>query len=207
MKLILKFIICTAILTSYTHSAYAFKSAGALGVTLGAQGIGIEGRTPISSNIFARLGFNYFTFNHNANNSKMNLTLLSVPLMLDIHPFDNSGFKLSAGIAYNGNKLKASTTKVGNEVGLVTGRLKWDNEFAGIASIGYDGSFNTGSPWSFNCEAGVMYTGDPKISISTTFDNSGKLQKTLERNLNKHKKYLRLYPVLSLGFKYAFSAI
>lgn len=108
---------------------------------------------------------------------------------------------------YNGNKVKATTTRVGNKVGLVTGRLKWDNEFAGIASIGYDGSFHSGSPWSFNCEAGIMYTGDPKIAISTTFDDNGKLQETMERNLNRQKKYLRLYPVLSLGFKYAFSAI
>lgn len=207
MRLILKFITCTTILISMIKPAYALKSAGALGAKIGSQGVGIEGRTPISRNIFVRLGVNYFTYDNNSNNSKINLTLLSVPLMLDVHPFDNSGFKLSAGIAYNGNKVKATTTRVGNKVGLVTGRLKWDNEFAGIASIGYDGSFHSGSPWSFNCEAGIMYTGDPKIAISTTFDDNGKLQETMERNLNRQKKYLRLYPVLSLGFKYAFSAI
>lgn len=207
MKLILKLITCTAILTTHIHAAYAFKSAGALGAKIGSQGIGVEGRTPISRNIFARLGVNYFTYNNNEKNNKIDFTLLSIPLMLDIHPFDNSGFKLSAGIAYNGNKFKASTTKVGDEAGLVTGRLKWDNEFAGIATIGYDGSFHTGSQWSFNCEAGVMYMGDPKISISTTFDDGGKSQRDMEEKLNRHKKHLRLYPVLSLGFKYAFSAI
>lgn len=204
---IIKVITAGVIVLSFIQPTYAFKSAGALGAKIGSQGIGVEGRTPISRNIFARLGVNYFTYNNNAKNNKIDFTLLSIPLMLDIHPFDNLGFKLSAGIAYNGNKFKASATKVGDEAGLVTGRLKWDNEFAGIATIGYDGSFHTGSQWSFNCEAGVMYMGDPKISISTTFNDGGKSQRDMEEKLNRHKKHLRLYPVLSLGFKYAFSAI
>ena len=52
MRLILKFITCAAIFTTHIHSAYALQSAGALGATIGSQGIGIEGRTPISRNIF-----------------------------------------------------------------------------------------------------------------------------------------------------------
>ena len=186
------------ILTIYIKPAYALQSAGALGMKLGTQGIGIEGRTPITHNIFARMGLNYLSLNKKDEDGAISLTLLSVPLMLDLHPFNESGFRLSLGLAYNGNKIKAKTTKVDNEVGLVTGKLKLGNEFAGIASIGYDSSFKNYSHWSFNCEAGVMYTGDPKLSISTTIDDSGRLERNMQRQLNKQKKNLIIFLIFIL---------
>ena len=58
--------------------------------------------------MYGRFGVNYLHYNHSLNDGALNykgkLTLLTVPLMLDYHPFDNSGFRVSAGIAYNGNK-------------------------------------------------------------------------------------------------------
>jgi len=101
-----------AVSTMLSSSAYAMESTVALGPKIGTQGIGAEVRAPLAENFFGRLGFNYFTYTHNLNDGKIKLkgklTLLSAPIMLDWHPFEESGFRLSAGVAYNGNKVKAT---------------------------------------------------------------------------------------------------
>ncbi len=84
----------------------------ALGPKIGTQGIGAEASAPLAENFFGRIGINYFTYTHNLNDGEIKLqgklTLLSAPIMLDWHPFGESGFRLSAGVAYNGNKVKAT---------------------------------------------------------------------------------------------------
>ncbi len=102
---IIKVISAAVIVFSFIKPVYALQSSGALGMKIGSLGVGIEGRTPINNNIFVRLGVNYFPLEIKQNNAVMNVTLLSVPLMLDFHPFDDSGFRVSGGVAYNGNKL------------------------------------------------------------------------------------------------------
>src|SRR6185503_21268117 len=98
---------------------------------------------------FARLGANYFTYNKNYNSGsiqyKAKLTLLTAPLMLDYHPIENSGFRLSAGIAYNGNKIKATARPISNvtlngrvyrpqQIGSVTADLKLGSNIGGIVA-------------------------------------------------------------------------
>jgi hypothetical protein len=97
------------------------------------------------------------------------LNLFTVPLMLDYHP-TGSGFKISAGVAYNGNKatLKAKTSKtvyINNhrytptELGEIKSTVKLGNDIAPIISLGYDSSFISDGPLTLNFEAGLMYAG------------------------------------------------
>ncbi len=196
----------------------------AIGAKLGTTGFGIEGRSPIKDNLYGRLGVNYLNYNHSvgkkgALNYKGKLTLLSVPLMLDYHPFDNSGFRISLGVAYNGNKFVAtakpnkSVNLYGNvytpqDLGTVKSKLTPKNKVAPILTIGYDGSFISKNPWSFNAEAGVMYSGKTKLKISATGlarqqpTMLNDLNREANKNLNKVKKYLEYFPIFSIGFKY-----
>lgn len=213
--------------TTVISTATVFADVVAIGPKIGTQGIGIEGRAPVMENTYVRLGVNYFTYSKNFGNGNINykgkLTLLSAPLMVDYHPFDNSGFRLSAGIAYNGNKvtIKATPSKditikgrtyTKDEIGSITGKVKLGNPVAALLTIGYDSSFVGQNPLSFAFEAGVMYTGSPKASVSATGRAAnGPKQKQfladLDSDANKNfksKSYLKFFPVLSIGVKYSF---
>lgn len=214
-----------AILTSLNSSVYATDGIVAIGPKIGIQGIGVDARAPITESLLGRIGFNYFSFSKSKvaieGNLKLDATLrlLSVPVMLDWHPFENSGFRLSGGVAYNGNKLSLKGTANGPvtinnitypaaQIGSVTGTLSLGNTLAGLATIGYDSSFVKDGAWSFNFEAGVMYTGSPKLSISATGTGGQTVKDVLDRAIKEDsgswKKYLKYYPILSLGFKYKF---
>ena len=101
------------------------------------------------------------------------MNLLTVPLLLDYHPFPESGFRISAGIAYNDNKVTATatpnkpvtiynTTYQPASLGTVKAKLTMTNKIAPIFAIGYDSSFINNKSWSFNAEAGIMYQGKEK---------------------------------------------
>jgi hypothetical protein len=210
----------TAILASEIAMADTF----AIGPKIGTQGLGLEGRARINDNLIARLGVNYFQYNHTYTEGgvsyKGKLQLLTVPLMLDFHPMDNSGFRVSAGVAYNDNNLKANA-KASNsviinghvytpsQIGQMSTKLTLGNKIAGIASIGYDSSLMGPNPFSFSFEAGVMFSGDPKLRVKTTGLAATRQEvRDYESNareaLNQVKKYLRYYPILSIGVKYSF---
>jgi hypothetical protein len=218
--------------TTLSATAVLADPIVAIGPKVGTQGIGIEGRAPVAENTFVRLGANYFKYNHNykdddfANSGaavkfKGSLTLLTVPLMVDYHPFDNSGFRVSAGIAYNGNKLDLKASPAQNvkingntytpaQVGSIKGKLKLGSTIGGLLTLGYDSSFVGNNPLSFAFEAGVMYSGQPKLSISATGEVGKQTQfiSDLRNDANDAiksvKNYLRFYPIVSLGVKYSF---
>ena len=218
-------ILAVSALLSTTAYANNNDSMVALGAKIGTAGVGIEGRAPIADNLYGRFGVNYLHYNHSLDKGSLNykgkLTLLTVPLMLDYHPFDNSGFRVSAGVAYNANKITATAkpnktvTLYGHnyskaELGTVKSKLTLGNKIAPIVSIGYDSSFISDSSWSFNAEAGVMYSGKAKIKVSATGVAANQQQKIDDLNrdanksLNKVNKYLKFFPIVSIGFKYNF---
>ncbi len=218
-------ILAVSALLSTTAYAGNDDSMFALGAKVGTAGVGIEGRAAIADNLYGRFGVNYLHYNHSLDKGSLNykgkLTLLTVPLMLDYHPFDNSGFRVSAGIAYNGNKVTATAkpnktvTLYGadyapEDLGTVKSKLTLGSKIAPIVSIGYDSSFISESSWSFNAEAGVMYSGKAKIKVSATGlaandqEVIGDLNRDANKSLNKVKKYLKFFPIVSVGIKYNF---
>jgi hypothetical protein len=223
MRTINKISTVLALSTALCSTAYADNAFVAIGPRISTQGIGLEARTPIADGFFGRINGNYFQYTKNYNDGEIDLkgklTLLSVPIMLDWHPFEGSGFRLSAGFAYNGNKLKATGTAAkgatlqgvfytASEIGSVTAELKIGSTIAGVASIGYDGSFTNNSPLSFNCEAGVMYAGKPKLTVTSTGLATDiakdQIKADASKGLKKIEKYLKFFPIVSVGVKYAF---
>jgi len=219
-------ILAISALLSTTAYAGNSDSMVALGAKIGTAGAGIEGRAPITDNLYGRFGVNYLHYNHSLNDGALNykgkLTLLTVPLMLDYHPFDNSGFRVSAGVAYNGNKITATAkpnkavTLYGKnynpeDLGTVKSKLTLGNNIAPIVSIGYDSSFISDSSWSFNAEAGVMYSGKAKIKVSATGALAREekaaindLNRDANKSLDKIKRHLKFFPIISIGLKYNF---
>lgn len=210
-----------AVSTMLSSSALADNAFVAVGLNLSTTGIGAEARTPIAEGFYGRLGANYFKYSQKFTDGEINLkgdlTLLSAPIMVDWHPFDNSGFRLSAGVAYNGNKVKAKGTPaqgvtVNNvfftpaQIGSVTAELTLGNAIAGVASVGYDSSFVSNGPLSFHFELGAMYTGKPKLSTSSTGTGGDLFLREYKKDADKAfkdvEKYLKFFPILKIGVKY-----
>ena len=105
---------CSIAAILVSTNAFAEMPKIAAGANIGLPGIGLEARTQIAENVYGRLGFNYFKYKHDkrsgAINYKAELKLFTVPVMVDYHPIDNSGFRLSAGIAYNDNHATLKAT-------------------------------------------------------------------------------------------------
>lgn len=215
-----------ALLTSAASGSYAQTSSKfALGPKIGTQGVGIEARTPIVEGLYVRPGANYFKMKRNFGSGaleyKSKLTLFTVPLMLDYHPISGSGFRVSAGIAYNSNKVTATATPTATlkilgttyrkvDLGTINAKLKLGSKIGGLVTVGYDNSLMNQSPWSFNAEAGIMYCGKPKLELSVTGlagqqqADVDRIRQDADKKLKKAKRYLRIFPVVSLGFKYSF---
>lgn len=216
------------ITTSYEEVGNARTSVFGLGAKIGTAGIGIEGRVALTEQIYGRLGGNYLSYALSGTESeskvgyKVKLQLLTVPLMIDYHPAADSGFRISAGVAYNGNKVTAKATPSKDvklygrtyspkELGTITTELNLGNKVAPIISIGYDNSFLSGSPFSFNAEIGAMYAGTPKLKTSFsggTAKAEAQLREDVRRDadadkqLKNAKNYLKFFPVVSIGFKF-----
>ncbi|RTK92878.1 MAG: hypothetical protein EKK61_02330 [Rickettsiales bacterium] len=222
MKKINKSLAIALISSCIGANAYAETGTVAIGPRLSTQGIGAEIVVPITDTIFGRINGNYFTYKHSLKNGEIDLkgklTLQSVPIMIDWHPIDNSGFRISVGVAYNDNELKAvgSTNKgvtinnhyyAPNQIGTVSAKLTLGNALAAIASIGYEGAFIDNGPFSFNCELGAMYTGKLKLTVNSTGIGGNfikeDVRKDVKKSLDKSEKYLKIFPIISLGFKYA----
>ena len=222
MKNLKKLPAIIAVSTLLSSSALADTAFVALGLNVATTGIGVEARAPIADNIYGRIGANYYKYSHRFTDGEINLkgdlTLLSAPIMFDWHPFDESGFRLSAGVAYNGNKLRAKGTSAAGatiqgqffsaaQIGSVTAELTLGNAIAGVASIGYDNSFISNGPLSFNFELGAMYTGTPKLSVSSTGIGGDaflkEYRKDADKSFNDIEKHLKLYPIIKIGVKYA----
>lgn len=209
--------------TSYADNIT--KSKLAIGANLGTTGFSLEGRTPLNDSLYGRIATNYFYYKHSMKKGSLDykgkLNLLTVPLLFDYHPFPESGFRISAGIAYNDNKVTATATpnkpvKIYNttyqpaELGTVKAKLTMTNKIAPVVAIGYDSSFINNKAWSFNAEAGIMYQGKEKIKISATGlaaqqqSTIDDLNRDVNAALKRVKKYLKFFPVISIGFKYNF---
>jgi hypothetical protein len=211
------------LLVSISSNIYADLGVP-IGIKVGTQGFGLDTRLPIATNLYTRFGANYFKYSKKLSSSSMNyegkLNLFTVPLMLDYHP-TGSGFKISAGVAYNGNKatLKAKTSKtvyINNhrytptELGEIKSTVKLGNDIAPIISLGYDSSFISDGPLTLNFEAGLMYAGDPKVKLSTTgsaknhSQQINDLKANIKKSIAHNKKYLQFFPILSIGVRYDF---
>lgn len=197
-----------------------------VGAKVGTPGIGVEVTKDLTPEFNARVGFNFFSFSQaskdeeddgSSSEIEADLSLFSVPLLADWHP-RGGGFRLSAGLVINANKLELTATP-GDTVEIN------DHEYA-ISSLSGEATFSTVAPylglgwgnaaekesghWHFIFDLGVMFQGAPDISLDATASNSAR-QAALDADLEVEKqdieddaKVFNIYPVLSFGVSYTF---
>jgi hypothetical protein len=194
----------------------------------GTTGLGAHVNIPLRSNLHLRLGAGYFTYNYTLRTFLVDydakLKINTYNLLLDWYPVQSSGFRLSAGLAYNGNNVTAtgkpniegSYLIDGNvyrisDIGVINGKVDF-GKVASYLGIGWSKPSTKHKGWAFSTDLGLLLQGSP----STTLTSSGCTIHTIicnllatdlvreSRSVNEEARDYRVYPVLRLGLRYQF---
>ncbi len=196
----------------------------ALGLGVGTTGGSLSGTFNLSESTNIRTIYAAYsdTFNETdsgiAYNYDIDLSTFSV--LLDWHPFDG-GFRVSAGAVSNGNEYKATGSQttgnitVGNQTfsaaQLGTLRAQIDSDsVVPYLGLGWGNAVAKGSPLSFSFDLGVIFQGDPNVTL-TTEGTDPAIQADVTTQLAVEKAQLendldnfKLYPVVNVGVAYRF---
>lgn len=219
----------------------AFDSVG-VGIVGGTLGVGITVTTPINDVLNARGMIAGLSLDHEFEGQADNgtavtfdgeLTLFNVGALLDYHPWAG-GFRVSAGLFYTGNKLegvgscsKNCSITIGNAIAGIPitstsyqlnegDRVHAEVDYSGVApylGIGWGNAVDTAGRFSFSFDLGVMYTGEPDVSVTCDVSTSappgaqGQCQEAADREAEDVRDEIgdyEFYPVLMLGAAYRF---
>ncbi|HQN80530.1 MAG: hypothetical protein GX634_02410 [Lentisphaerae bacterium] len=197
----------------------------ALGPKIGTTGIGLDLTFGINRYLNLRGGFNYgsFTWSPKLDDVEYDLDvdMLSIPLMLDIHPFGGH-FRITAGLFLQPGTegdLRATPDKnvqIGSHtyppevVGTLRGQIDVADTLAPYLGIGFGNAVAEDQLLTFMVELGVIFQ---SYDSSLTADGAGMTAKLdtfrqdiqeEERNLQKDLDDLKVYPVLTLGLAWHF---
>ena len=192
----------------------------AVGVQGSTAGFGPEIAYSVSPSLTVRGVGNFLDYDYDTEvdgiDYDLNLDFASVGGFLDYHPLRN-GFHFSLGALYNDNTAGLDATAnqganiggfavpPGQSVGL-RGDLSVD-EFAPYLGVGWDSTFTSRSNWSFTVRAGVLYQGQPDVSLRqtagpTTLDPADLAAEA--EQIEDDLTFLEFYPVVSVGLNYRF---
>jgi hypothetical protein len=205
-------------------SAYAIGATGEMGTT----GIGAHASIPLRPDLHLRVGAGYFRYSYSGSTTFLNYDLKlksnTYDALLDWFPVEKSGFRLTVGLTYNGNKVDSHARPsvsgsylIGGNVYSVDsiGTVEGTTGFRRIApyiGIGWGRPAGKDKGWSFSTDLGVLFQGEPH----TTLTSSGctifvlvcdLLTADLPREsaaLNDEVRKYRTYPVLRIGVSYSF---
>ncbi|NHA15704.1 hypothetical protein [Thioalkalivibrio sp. XN279] len=205
---------CALALLLGGHGAAAENFA--LGAKAGTTGLGLEGTFRMSEAFNLRGGFYAFDYSTDIEENGIqydgDLELSNLGLFADWHPFTGA-FRVSVGGVQSGNAFGGSADgelDVGDNTYLaqLQADVDWDG-FAPYLGIGWGNAVGSAG-WSFSFDLGVMFTGEPTVSLTGTVDDP-LLQAEFEDDLAREEEALRgeledakYYPVINLGVAYRF---
>jgi hypothetical protein len=223
-ELLKKALLAATLFLGATPSAFANTGDVAIGLKGGTLGIGGEVTMNLVPSVNVRSGFNAYNYNGSATKSdidyKYKLKLQTIPVLLDLHPIADSGFRLTSGILINNNRVTATgksqlTYKIGDqtysagEAGDLTGKIDF-NKVSPYAGIGWGNAVGKHSALTLSCDLGVMFQGTPEVSLNSTggsLSSNSAFQAELAKEVTKLKDStndFKYYPVVSIGVAYSF---
>lgn len=226
MKKVARMVFVASLLMVFSGVA----QAGVGGVAkLGLLGVGGELTLGVSQKTNLRLGVNRlnlgFDFSSNddendvSNSEEVSLgfDLHSISGLLDWHP-EGGGFRLSAGLILNNNEINVtadlSKSISINDVDYSLDSLQGNGSFRSLApyiGLGWGNAVDKNGRWTFAFDLGLMFQGDPDISITATASDP-RVQAMLNEDLEKQStqweddygKYVSIWPVMSFGIGFRF---
>ena len=208
-------------------AAGAHAEVGVVG-ELGTTGVGGHVVIPLRPNLQARVGLGYLTYSYSGSTRDMKYDLSmktnTYDALLDWYPKQDSSFRVTAGLAYNGNKIdvQAHPNTVGNytvggstydaaSVGKVTGRVDFDKA-APYLGVGWSNRASAEKGWSFSSDVSVLFQGAPRSTLQSSGCTAspqvcGQFASDLAREnaaLADEVGRFKAYPVVRVGISYKF---
>ena len=197
----------------------------ALGPKIGTTGIGLDLTFGITRFVNLRSGFNYGSFTWSTGlgdvDYDMDIDLISVPLLVDIHPFANH-FRISGGLYIQpGSKATiegtpTTATQIGAHVytpeviGTLTGDIEVSSVMTPYLGIGFGNSVGEDQLLTFMVDFGVIFQA---YDVSLSSDGAGMTTKLdtfrndlllEEQNVQSDMDDFKIFPVLTFGIAYHF---
>ena len=198
------------------------KSGKSLTGKIGTLGYGAELNFGFSDYISARVGLNTYTYKLNANSSLINYDfkwqLKTASAVADWYPF-GGGFRTSAGLFYNDNKMDYEANPTGGnydingvtyttaDIGTLQGTISFIKASPYIG-IGWGNPVAKNSSWGLVTDIGLLYQGSPKVNLEVTCINPAvctqlQTDAAAERTkLQNDLKSFQWWPVASFGIYY-----
>jgi hypothetical protein len=196
-----------------------------IGGEIGTTGIGGAARWRFSNHFGVRVGGDYLEYSGNKTYSGVDysgdLRLLSAPITLDYFPWKNRSFYISLGMAINENRLTGTATpgpgqtiQIGNgtytgaQIGTLDLKIQ-PMEVSPYLTIGGNFYFDKGHHVSIGTELGVMYGGNPDVTLSATgpINSAPGFQQNLsiyKQQIQNDANYAKFWPVIKLSLNYSF---
>lgn len=188
-----------------------------LGLEIGTTGAGGSFAWRFADHWGVRTGFDYLQFYDSGMAIKdlsydATIRLMSEPLTLDIYPWTKHSFHISVGLMFNQNSL----TGTAEDTGVIlpperVGTLNLDIEQQPVnpyLSIGGNFLyFDRAHHWTLGGELGVVYTGDPQVSLTRSGPPSPLMDAALRTEQSRIEDYadqFRWWPVIKLMVTYSF---
>ena len=205
---------CALFLLLGAHGAAAENFA--LGAKAGTTGLGLEGTYGVSEAFNLRGGFYAFDYSTDIEENGItydgDLDLSNLGLFVDWHPF-NGVFRVSVGGLQGTNAFGGAADgelDVGENT--YTAELQADVDWDGFAhylGVGWGNAVRSAG-LSFSFDLGVMFVGEPSVSLTGTVDDpllQPQFDEDLareEENLRQDLKDAKYYPLINLGVAYRF---
>lgn len=225
MEIVKKTFAMMVLAAGLATTASAHADLGLVG-EVGTTGVGGHVVIPLSKNMNARLGMGYLSYSYSGSTRDMDYDLSmkarTYDALLDWYPKENSSFRVTGGLAYNGNKIDAQArpnasgnyTINGNSysaaaVGKITGQVDF-GKVAPYLGVGWSKAVEKG--WSFSTDVGLLFQGSPHTSLSNSGCTAGPaacnqvaadVAKENAR-LSDEVSRFKVYPVLRVGVSYKF---
>ncbi|WP_426112240.1 hypothetical protein [Massilia sp. PWRC2] len=221
-----KFSIGFAALLTLSTMGVAQADAG-ITASVGTTGAGLHVSVPVATALNARVGINGLSISRDGNTSDVDydykLKMATVDALLDYFPMAG-GFRVSGGLAYNGNKIdvngrpKSSGTYTLNghvypatAVGSLNGTVDF-HKVAPYLGIGWGNAVAADKGWGFSTDIGVLFQGAPNASLSNrgctaiaaVCSQIATDVAAESRSLQDDTSSFKAYPVLRLGVSYKF---
>lgn len=222
----MKKILCATFIAAVSMSAAAADLG--LSVEAGTTGLGVHVVVPVQKQFNARIGASLLNYSYDGSTSNVDydfkLKLKTIDALMDWYPMD-SGFRITGGVVYNGNKITANGkptaagtyTLNGNvytaaSAGTLNGQIDFRN-FAPYLGIGWGNAVaNDKSGFGFNADLGVLVQGSPRTSLTNNGCTApaavcAQLATDVAAEnvrLRDEVKDFKAYPVIRVGVSYRF---
>lgn len=207
--------------TEQTSKTPAKTSGWAITPEISTLGVGATVTKSVTPNINAKVGISGLGISRDFTESGINydakLNLFNVSTLVDYHPWQKSGFRLTGGLVFQDNNIEGTgkaqagdkITIGGTEYTLAAGetvktKVSLPNTVAPYLGIGWGNAVKPGKRWGFSANLGVMFAGSPKVELTAPNGVSEADIEAERKQLEDDLDWLSIYPVFSLGVSYQF---